>query len=166
MGMRAVFLIIIAAIGFGPLKAQTEPNSEDSAVITGVLTFEMLESSPQCSWFREGTVAYTPDASKIEELSRLLPEFDLVVFMGTWCSDSHKLIPQLYKTLMETGYPSDQVMLYGLDMSKQSEDGLHETHKIEWVPTIIVKQYGSEVGRITETVEESIEGDLLVICRQ
>ncbi len=166
MGMRSVFLIIIAAMSFGSLKAQTEHNSADSAVITGALTFEMLESNPQCSWFREGVAAYTPDASKIEELARLLPEFDLVVFMGTWCSDSQRLIPQLYKTLLETGYPLDQIVLYGLDMSKQSEDGLHETHKIEWVPTIIVKQYGSEVGRITEIVQESIEADLLVICRQ
>lgn len=164
--MRSVFLIIIAAMSFGSLKAQTEHGATDGHIITGVLTFGMLEADAGCAWFPEGVAAYTPDTSKIKELTRLLPEFDLVVFMGTWCSDSQRLIPQFYKTLLETGYPLDQVVLYGLDMSKRSEDGVHDTHKIEWVPTIIVKQYGSEVGRITETVQESVEADLAVICRQ
>lgn len=153
-------------MSFGILKAQTQSGTADSTIITGAVTFDRLEADSRCSWFPEGVSAYTPDTSKTVELTRLLPEFDLVVFMGTWCSDSQRLIPQLYKTLLETGYPLDQVLMYGLDMSKQSEDDLHETYKIEWVPTIIVKQYGSEVGRITETVRESVESDLAAICRQ
>ncbi len=153
-------------MAWGSLKAQTDNGATEEGIVTGILTFDMLGNNPDFSWFHEGAAAYEPDAAAVAYLAQQLTNHDLVIFMGTWCEDSQRLIPQLYKILREIKYPAGQVQLYGLDRSKQSADGLHEAYKIEWVPTIIITQNGKELGRIVETVRESMEADLVGICRQ
>ncbi len=166
MGRSIIIFGIVFFAFIRPSMAQSNANAIDAATITGVISFEMLDTNNNCSWFPEGYSKYQPDTTILKKLAKTLPDYELVIFIGTWCSDSKDLIPKLYKVLREINYPMDQVVMYGLDMSKTSPDGLHEKHLIEWLPTIIVKQFGSEVGRITEEVEKSVEADLLNICMQ
>ena len=109
---------------------------------------------------------YKPDESKIESLSEELNKYQLIVFLGTWCEDSHRLIPQLYRVLTDTGYPLEQMEIFALDRDKKGKNGVEKQYNITNVPTIILLQDGREKGRITETVKQNVESDLWEIINK
>lgn len=108
---------------------------------------------------------YQPDEDKTDLLTAVINQYQLIIFLGTWCEDSHRMIPQLYRVLNATGYHEEQMEMYALDRDKKGKDGSEKKYNITNVPTVIVLKNGKEIGRITETVKESIEGDLLEIMK-
>ena len=90
----------------------------------------------------------------------------MVVFMGTWCDDSHELIPKLEQLLQMTGFPAASVTMYATDHAKKTKGGEDKQYNITLVPTVIIIANGKEVGRITESVEKSIDADLAAIIRK
>ena len=140
-------------------------NDRNELVYTGQFAFTDLQREESFKWMQEGVEAYQPSAEDISYLKSELSNYHLVVFMGTWCEDSHNLIPKLYKVVTEAGYPAQQLTLYGLDREKKGKGTAHEGYKVLFVPTIIVLSDGKEVGRITETVRKSVEADLSAIIK-
>ncbi|MBZ0097570.1 MAG: thioredoxin family protein, partial [Taibaiella sp.] len=140
-------------------------NDRNELVFTGQFTFADLQQEESFKWMTEGTDAYQPGAEDISYLKNELNKYQLVVFMGTWCEDSHNLIPKLYKALEASGYPAQQLTLYGLNREKKGKGTAHEEYKVLYVPTIIVLSDDKEVGRITETVRKSVEADLVTIIK-
>ena len=140
-------------------------NDRNELVFTGQFTFTDLKQEESFKWMLDGIAAYQPNAEDISYLKNELNKYQLVVFMGTWCEDSHNLIPKLYKVLEAAGYPAQQLTLYGLDREKKGKGTAHEEYKVLYVPTIIVLTDGKEVGRITEMVRKSIEADLSAIIK-
>ncbi len=112
---------------------------------------------------KNGRNEYMADKDAVRILSNKLKEYSLIVFLGTWCGDSHELIPKLEKVLMMAGYPQQLLTLYAVDRTKETKDGANKKFDITNVPTIIVMKDGKEKGRITETVQRSIEEDLVAI---
>lgn len=112
----------------------------------------------------EGYTAYTPDNAAILRLSqKLTPGDEIVVFGGAWCSDTHNLLPKFYKTMDQL--PSKpNVTLVLVDLSKKSGKGIETPYNIEYVPTFIVLRNKKEIGRIVESVNKSIEDDLVEIA--
>jgi len=103
-------------------------------------------------------------APEFLELIREVQEgADVLVFLGTWCGDSHREVPRFLRIADEAGITRDRIRLYNLDRSKTSPDGLEERWMIERVPTFIVLRQGREVGRIVERPRSTLEGDLLSI---
>ena len=88
---------------------------------------------------------------------------DFLVFYGTWCGDSRREVPHFLKIADRCGIESSRIRFYGLDRSKKSSDGLTDQYQIEKVPTFIFLKNGSEVGRITEKPQASLEADMLAI---
>jgi thiol-disulfide isomerase/thioredoxin len=74
----------------------------------------------------------------------------LLVFMGTWCEDSHSVIPKFYTLLDSAGFSKDRVTLIGVDRNKTTLSHLTEALDIKNVPTIIVMKNGKEQGRVIE----------------
>lgn len=140
-------------------------NDRNELVYTGQFTFTDLQREESFKWMQEGIETYQPATEAIGYLKGELSKYKLVVFMGTWCEDSHNLVPKLYKVLTEAGYPFEKLTLYGLDREKKGKGTEHEEYKVLFVPTIIVLSDGKEVGRITETVRKSVEADLSTIIK-
>ncbi len=135
-------------------------NETGNMIYVGQCTFKDLSSEQTFTWLRTGVGHYNPNRATVSYLSSNLKDYNMVVFMGTWCDDSHKLLPQVYKLLRLTSYPMKQYTMYGLDMDKVGYADEHERYNIEQVPTVILLSDGKEVGRITEAVTESLEMDL------
>lgn len=135
--------------------------SEDKAevIYKGQCTFEDI-GKVTAFHLAENAAAYKPSAKAMEVLKTGLKNYQLTIFLGTWCEDSHYLVPQLYKVLEESGYPVDALTVYAVDRAKKAKNKEEETFSITNVPTIIVSHDGKETGRITETVKKSIEQDL------
>ena len=150
-------------------QAQTQSYtvSKDSVdgglIFNGPISFGDLSKEQSFGWFKEGIELYKPYENVEGYLKTYLPEYSMVIFMGTWCDDSHFLIPRLEKVLQTINYPESKITMYGVDRAKTTKNGDEKKYDITLVPTIILFKDGKEAGRITETVKKSIEEDLAEI---
>lgn len=140
---------------------------ENGAVVyKGQFTFEDMLQEESFGWLQRGATSYKPDSVTMVYLKKHLPDYQLVVLLGTWCEDSHVLIPKLYSTLQQAGYPMNNYKMYGLNRAKESKYIEHKLYKAEKVPTVIIVKNNMEVGRITESVRKSIEKDLAAMIEK
>ena len=123
---------------------------------------ELYRENPQ---FARDAKAYVPDPEAISGLKEIAARTKIVVFLGTWCSDSQSEIPKLLKVIDETGNRNFEVTVYGLDRTKQDEAGNALAHGILFVPTVVLYRADQALGRIVEYPERSMEADLLDILR-
>ncbi len=129
-------------------------------MLVGAITREGLQKMG--TWFDEEYNAYIPDSSAIkilEENRNILP--DIFVVLGTWCGDSREHVPHFYKIIDLAGYPEEKVFAVSVDRLKKGGDFCLTDFEITLVPTFILSRNGSEIGRIIETPEISIEQDMV-----
>lgn len=106
---------------------------------------------------------YQPDSDYVEKLKKSTTGVKVIVFFGTWCSDSQREVPRFLKIMELAQNPGITVKLFGLDRSKRDEGGLAESYQVEFVPTFVVLHNEQEIGRIVETPIMSLEQDLVEI---
>lgn len=99
----------------------------------------------------------------IEMIRQVHDDVDFLVFLGFWCSDSHREVPRFLKIADESGIPARRITIIALDRKKTSPDGLERQYGIERVPTFVALKKGKEIGRIVESPRTTLEGDLLTI---
>jgi len=157
-----VFMLIISVNAMAQNNNYTILKDKDVGMIfNGLITFDDLNKEQSFTWLKSGRDIYSPNVQAVKYLTSRLKDFSMVVFLGTWCSDSHDLIPRLQKVLQMTNYPLSQLTMYGVDMKKKTTNGEEKKYAIEYVPTIILfNKEGKEIGRITESVQKSIEADM------
>lgn len=127
-----------------------------SQVPTGIVSRKQLEAQPHQTWFNEQYDSYEPDRQMMDELAPLLEETDVVIFMGTWCGDSRREVPNFYAILDEADVTPKSLKIIALDTKKATPAGLEKGKNIERVPTFIFMKNGREIGRIVEQpVEKS-----------
>ena len=123
-----------------------------------------LEGDNYKTWFTENYSAYQPNTSIASTIKSELKNYSIKVFMGTWCGDSKREVPRLYKILEDTNFPMDQLTVIALsrepDMYKQSPQHEEAGLNIHRVPTIILYKDGIEVNRIVEQPVKSLEEDI------
>jgi len=160
-----LLMLIMALPAMAQTKTYIVSNDPEGGylIYNGVVTFNDLDKESTFTWLKKGREEYKPNEDKLNYLRLHLKEYSMVVFLGTWCDDSHELVPKLEKILQMTGYPADRVTLYATDRDKKTKGGEHKQYRITLVPTIILISNGKEAGRITESVDKSIEADLAAI---
>jgi thiol-disulfide isomerase/thioredoxin len=150
-----IFFLLLGKIGF----AQTSINTEQN-VITGITDVRLLERGIGFRWFKDGYFNYQPNLSAINVIKDLPKDIQFVVFAGTWCELSQKLLPQFYRVMDLAGVPKQKITLCFLDRDKRSPQGIENSYAINNTPVFIILQKGIEIGRITEVVSQSIEADI------
>ena len=99
----------------------------------------------------------------VDSIKPLLENVSLRVFMGTWCEDSQRETPRLYKVLEALDFDNDKFEIIAVSRDKDTPDHLEKDQNIEYVPTIIVLKNENEIGRIVESTIDTLEEDLLAI---
>lgn len=167
--MRTILIatLLLSSIAVNAQKKyDVSVDKDDSSVIyNGVCTFGDLNSEKTFDWFKEGAAHYKPDATAIAYLNKNLPGYEIITFMGTWCDDSHNIVPKLYTVLQQCNYPMEGYTMFGVDKQKTTKNSEHLKYKITNVPTIILLKDHQEVGRITESVNKSVEEDMVAILK-
>jgi thiol-disulfide isomerase/thioredoxin len=168
-------VLLICSLLFGTMMAHAQYEShyetikspdEDEVIYKGTVTFDDIDKVKAFE-LQQQALKYKAAPDPSDYLSAHLNQYDLVIFLGTWCEDSHRLIPQLYRVLEDCGYTFLRLKMYALDREKKGLNHIEEDYHITNVPTIIVMQKdGKEKGRITETVNQSIEADLEAIIKK
>ncbi len=156
--------ILLLSTGCQQSNKQQSPKTNLDDTYVGLLTEQDLRSSDSTRvWFEPAYEAYTPNQSALQTIAEHISDYKIVVFMGTWCPDSHRELPKFYKILDETGFDQDQLTVYALDEYKSSKANYEKGYDIAHVPTIIFFKDGQEVNRFVEYAQESIAKDMAKI---
>ncbi len=118
--------------------------------LKGIISREVLTGDTSFHWYANGLKGYNPNKAAIEGLKANKDSIQLLTFMGTWCDDSHYIIPKLFTLLDSAGFSADRFTLIGVDRQKKTLSHLSEALGITNVPTIIVLKNGKELGRVVE----------------
>jgi thiol-disulfide isomerase/thioredoxin len=118
--------------------------------LKGILSREVIVNDTSFRWYADAQKIYTPNSGAVEALQQKKDTIQLVVFMGTWCDDSHFVIPRFFKLVDAAGLKDERITLIGVDRAKTTIGHLSEALNVKNVPTIIVMQNGKEKGRVVE----------------
>lgn len=154
---------LLAVLASWPCAGQpVEETKKAEEVLVGPVTREGIEAAVP-PWV-EAQVAAQPDAEAARALAAVEPGAEVTVFLGTWCGDSRREVPRLWKALDEAGGAVPFAIRYvGVDRAKKEPAAAIAESGVHYLPTFIVRRGGTEVGRIVETSPNGIEKDLLAL---
>ncbi|MDR2235838.1 MAG: thioredoxin family protein [Chryseobacterium sp.] len=169
--MVAVSGIMLAAQQFNAQKVVVNrevDTQNDGKMLLGNQLKEQFLKAPYADWYVKEHDEYALDQKAISELKKAkMNTYSLIVFMGTWCEDSHRDFPRLMKILEELKYPDNKLTIIAVNRKKESPTGDEVQYNVQKVPTIIVEKYGKEIGRIIEMPTTGyIERDLVEILKK
>lgn len=133
--------------------------------LVGIATKKDFQQEPYGSeWFNDFYSYYETDKGTVEKLKPYLKGIKIKGFMGTWCGDSKREIPNFYKILDEAEFDYKNLELVTVNRQKKA-NGLEDGFDVIRVPTFIFYKDRKEVGRFVEhAVEDStVEEDFLKI---
>lgn len=131
-------------------------------MLIGFCSRDNLLSDTSFSWWFEAEYeAYDLEDSVIKLIK--LDSIKIVCVMGTWCSDSRREVPHLFKILDALKFDYKNFEMFCVDRKKQAEGFDIDQFVIEKVPTFIFYKNDSEIGRIIESPVETLERDILKI---
>lgn len=139
------------------------PKPQQYNMIVGQFQKEDLQQGAYVSWFNSGYESYSPSEDAMETIKNNISEYEIVAFMGTWCPDSRREVPQFFKILDQADYDLSKLKIIGVDRSKTTPDNLQEGHSLKRVPTFIFYKNGKEVNRYVEYAKESLAEDIAAI---
>ena len=170
--MKLLYIILLTLLILHNTVAQdlnkviTDPRS-DQEIIYGYCDREGLTSGIFNNWFEPEYKSYMVEEKILSDIDRdLLYVCFITVVLGTWCSDSQREVPRLYKILDYLAFPEKNLKLICVDRTKDAAYTEVPELSIDLVPTIIIYIGDEELGRIIESPAESLEVDLIKILAQ
>jgi thiol-disulfide isomerase/thioredoxin len=106
---------------------------------------------------------YKPDREVISKLKQRKSGLDVIIVLGTWCSDSQEQVPKFLKVWDKVYFLGSQVTIIAVNKEKKGDRVDVSRYDIQRVPTFIFTRKGKEIGRIIETPTMSLERDMLMI---
>ncbi len=145
-----IVFAFLSSVAFGQNQYQVLVERPNEKTYKGIISQEVLLADTSFKWYAENLKGYNPNKAGIEGLRLHKDSVQLLVFMGTWCEDSHVIIPKFYSLLEAASFSKDKVTLIGVDRNKVTLSHLAEALNVKSVPTIIVLKNGKELGRVVE----------------
>ena len=148
------------------------PAADPAKAPTGPITREQVEAAAP-AWVQAGVDA-KPDLGAAGALALVDPGAEVVVYLGTWCGDSRREISRLWRALDGIGAGAQggsagslpfTLRYIAVDETKQQPAADVAAVGLLYVPTLIVRRNGREVGRIVERSPNGVESDLLALLQ-
>lgn len=148
-------------------NTQSYVDTRGNPMLLGVHIKADLQQSPYKEWFDKNYNDYTIDAASVARIQPLIKDKQFEIFMGTWCGDSKREVPRMYKILENAGVRPAQIKLIMVDVHdsayKQSPTHEERGKQIHRVPDLLVYDDKKEINRVVESPVVSLEKDLLAI---
>jgi len=140
-------------------KQGAEPDGEPPRLLRGRITpGRVTERYPE---WRKRVESVEIDEEDAAALGDVPPGAEVTVYLGTWCPDSRREVPRLWKALRSAGGDVPFSVEYiALDRDFDAGDVSLEGADVQYVPTFVVERKGEEVGRIVESAPDDLERDL------
>lgn len=139
----------------------------DGKMLLGEQTLSQFKREPYADWYNKEFAEYQLDTESIKNLKKEKASgYNYIIILGTWCPDSHREFPRFMKIMEAANVNTNKITIIGVNRKKESPNGEEGIYNIQRVPTIIVKKYGEEIGRIIEYPKSGfLEKDLLEIFK-
>jgi len=145
------------------INKEVPDEMDGGTMLLGKINKEAFKKEAYMEWFQANEDSHTLDTATVEKIKPLLKDVKITAFMGSWCPDSQREIPAMYKILQSADYNLDNLTLYAMDHQKLTEEGYENTLDINYVPTLIFYRDGEEIGRFVEHAQETLEKDMFAI---
>jgi len=122
-----------------------------------------LQQDPFSVWFNKEYGAYALNKEAVQVIKNDSENLSIMLFMGTWCGDSRREVPRIYRILDAVNFDESRLTLINMDREKNSPDGEETGLNIHHVPTLILYKNSSEIGRVIESPIQSLEEDMAAI---
>lgn len=160
----AMPLAVLGVSGGGLAAGDVDDSETDGPVMIGEMTRQEIEAALP-DWVEEQVLS-RPDTESASSLADALQGAEVMVLLGTWCSDSRRELARLWRALDEVGaLDPDQLRYIGVDREMQEPSEWVTGSDLRLVPTFIVRRREQELGRIVESSPQGIEIDLLALLR-
>lgn len=157
----------IPTLAYNPeLNAVVKDTIDDNLMLLGIINQQGFKTKQFSEWFTENYNDHTLDLETIKTIGPKLKNINIKVFMGTWCSDSQRETPALYKVLEAAKFNMENLEVVAVNHDKETPKHLEEGMDIQYVPTIIFYKNGKEIGRYVESAQETLEKDMLAILNE
>ena len=152
MYLKSILFLVAALISISVWAQPYEILSErpGEKTIKGHIPRMLLETDTSFNWYSPTYKNYKARPDALQQLQKQKDSIEIVVFMGTWCEDSHFIVPQLIALLDSAQFPKEKLSLIGTDRNKKTVGRLSEALHVTLVPSILVFKNGKEMGRIVE----------------
>ena len=162
--LTAVLLVFAIHSTAQEVNQKMQDSTTNTLIMINQCTRDSVVNFPDFKPMYESQYAeYTPDMAIIKNLKAKVNGLKVTIVMGTWCIDSKLQVPHIYKILDEAGVAENQITLICVNEQKKVTEGSIDQLHVDRVPTFIVNQNGSELGRIVEFPKDTLEKDLLAI---
>lgn len=145
-------------------------NADGQVILAGKATPSAMQLPNHKSWFDQSYNSYTIDSISAKQVGKNMKAKNIEIFLGSWCGDSRREVPRMLKILQYAGVDTNALSIIFLDNSpqayKQSPQHEERGKNIHRVPTFIVYDGKTEMGRIVESPVVSLEKDLLAILQR
>ncbi len=153
--MKHVCTLLIAVVtafsSFAQVQYEVSKDPENGLkTLKGILSRDILLNDSAFKWMKNDISWYKPNAGCVANLTPVKDTIQLLVFIGTWCEDSHIVLPQLLKLLDQVKFPANRLTIIGVDRKKQTLGSLSEALHVTKAPSILVMKGGKEIGRVEE----------------
>uniref|UniRef100_A0AAU6WLS0 Thioredoxin n=1 Tax=Chryseobacterium endophyticum TaxID=1854762 RepID=A0AAU6WLS0_9FLAO len=93
--------------------------TNDGKMLLGMQLKSKFTEAPYSEWYTKEHDEYAMDQKAVGELKkRKINSYNIVVFIGTWCEDSHRDFPRLMKILEEVNYPEGKMKIIAVNRKK------------------------------------------------
>ncbi|MEO6818765.1 MAG: thioredoxin family protein [Ginsengibacter sp.] len=132
-------------------KVLADSSAGNAKMYKGLITKSDLTTEPTFnSWYVESQRVYQrPDTAALNAFKNH-KDLYFIVFGGTWCEDTHYILPKFFKIQEDAGFPENHIALYATDRKYSTEGNISQALNVKNVPTIIVMKDGKELGRVVE----------------
>jgi thiol-disulfide isomerase/thioredoxin len=149
---------------------QANTFTDSAKHLLGHCSVQLLQQSPFNTWFTTNYNSYLPNDSVINKMKQFSTNIQVEIFLGTWCGDSKREVPRIYKVLQLAGIDTNNIKLIMVNNAstayKQSPQHEEANKYIFRVPTCIVYKNKKAIGTFIESPVKTIEDDLLQILQQ
>ncbi|MFT3979549.1 MAG: thioredoxin family protein [Ferruginibacter sp.] len=148
-------LFLLAAVqsisAQSPYVTAPDPQHPQTYILNGIISKYALINDPTFSWYGSSAAGYNPAPEyKAAMEAAAKNNVKLIVFGGTWCEDSHFILPKFFKLQEQANFPDASISFFAVDRNKKTIGGITDALGITNVPTIIVMKNGKETGRVVE----------------
>lgn len=159
----ATSLIKLLLLSICLISSSASICADSSDLLIGEITLRDLQQPAFASWFEKNYKDYHPAPNVMEKLRPLMDDVTIMLFMGTWCHDSQREVPRLMKLLKLVEFDASNLRIIGLSTNKTSSFGIEQVFNIKRTPTIVLFHDGTDIGRVVERPQTTLEQDMLAI---
>jgi hypothetical protein len=139
--------------------------SNHQRMLLGYCNRKAFQDTSFSWWFNSVYDMYETDSTTASNFRDKLDNISITIVMGTWCSDSRRIVPKFLRVLDYLEFPDSKISILAVGRDKRGITNETDGMKIELVPTIIFYRDKLEIGRIVESPKETIEKDMMKILK-